>query len=89
MQSYIYESVKLSDGRRYVAKYTPAEGCIYSIIKFLFFLFLVWPFQLFVWWPIKFIFKGILIVCEFAIRGVLWLIKLPFSLIFRGQLPKF
>ena len=89
MKSYIYESVKLSNGGRYVVRYTPAEGIVYSIIKFLAFLFIVWPVQLFVWWPLKFIFKGILIAIEFILRGIWWLIKLPFSLIFTKKKPKF
>ena len=85
MKSYIYESVKLSNGGRY----TPAEGLAYSIIKFLIFLFIVWPLQLFVWLPIKLIFKGILIICEFTLRGIWWLIKLPFCLLFTRKFPNF
>lgn len=89
MRSYIYESVKLSNGGRYVIRYTPAEGIVYSIIKFLLFLFLIWPFQLFVWWPIKIIFKGVLIICELIIRSILWVVKLPFCLLFKHTFPKF
>lgn len=89
MRSYIYESVKLSNGGRYVIRYTPAEGIVYSIIKFLLFLFLIWPFQLFVWWPIKIIFKVALILCELIIRSILWVIKLPFCLLFKHAFPKF
>ena len=89
MKSYIYESVKLSNGGRYVVRYTPAEGLAYSIIKFLIFLFIVWPLQLFVWLPIKLIFKGILIICEFTLRGIWWLIKLPFCLLFTRKFPNF
>ena len=89
MRSYIYESFKLSNGGRYVVRYTPAEGIVYSIIKFLFFLFLIWPFQLFVWWPIKIMFKGFLIVCELILRSIWWLIKLPFCLLFMHKCPKF
>ena len=89
MKSYIYETVKLSNGGKFVVRYTPAEGIVFSILKFLLFLCLVWPFQLFVWWPIKLMFKGFLILCELAIRAAFWLIKLPFCLLFAKRCPKF
>jgi len=89
MKSYIYENFKLSDGRNYVVRYTPAEGILYSILKFFAFLFFVWPIQLFVWWPLKLLFKGILIFGELIIRGIWWLIKLPFCRLFLKRYPKF
>lgn len=89
MKSYIYETIKLSDGRRYVRKYTPAEGLVSSILMFLVYLFIIWPLELFVWWPLKLLFKGILILVELILRGIWWLIKLPFCMIFTKKTPKF
>lgn len=89
MKSYVYETVKLSDGRRIVSKYTLGESIIHDIIKLLFYIFIVWPFQLFVWWPIKIMFKGALIVCELVLRGIWWLVKLPFTLLFMKRIPRF
>lgn len=89
MRSYIYESVKLSDGRRFVRRYTPAEGLVYSILKFIAFLFVVWPLQILVWWPMKLILKGFLILCEMIVRSIWWLIKLPFCLLFKRTMPNF
>lgn len=89
MQSYIYESIKLSDGRRFVRKYTPVEGIVSNILTFLVYLFVIWPLEIFVWWPLKLFFKGMLIAIELLLRGMWWLIKLPFCLIFARRLPKY
>lgn len=89
MKSYIYESVKLSNGGRLVVRYTPAEGLVFSILKFFLFLLLVWPVQLFIWWPIKILFKAALILCEMTLRAIWWLIKLPFCRLFYKSYPNF
>lgn len=82
MKSYVYETVKFKDGGRLVTKYTVGESLALSIMKFLFFLFILWPLEFFVFWPMVILFKLFLILCEFAIRGIFWLIKLPFCLAF-------
>lgn len=89
MRSYIYDSVKFSDGKRLITRYTTADYLFLSIVKFLLFLFVVWPFELFIWWPIKLLFKLALMLLEFVVRGIWWLIRLPFTLIFGRRLPDF
>lgn len=89
MRSYIYENVKLSNGKHFIRRYTPVEGIVYNIIKFLCFLFVIWPLEIFVWWPIKLIVKAILILCEIILRIVWWLIRLPFCLLFYKRTPIF
>lgn len=89
MRSYVYETVKLSNGKKLVTRYTPEGYFFISLLKFLFFLFLIWPLEIFIWWPIKLVFKGVLILCEMILRAVIWLIKLPFSLIFSKKIPSF
>lgn len=89
MRSYIYDSVKLSDGKRLVTRYTLEDAIFLNIIKFLFFLFILWPLEILIWWPIKLIFKGILIIIEFTLRGIWWLVKLPFCLLFSHKTPNF
>ena len=89
MKSYIYESVKLSDGKHFVKRYTPVEGLVFNLLNFLCYLFIIWPIQIFVWWPIKLIFKGFLILCELILRGIWWLVRLPFCLLFYKRMPIF
>lgn len=89
MKSYIYESVKLPDGKRYITRLTPSEYVFNSIIKFLFCLFIVWPLQIFFFYPFLYTIKVLLIICEFILRGIWWLIKLPFCLIFKKTTPQF
>lgn len=89
MKSYVYESVKLSNGGRLVTRYTPEERLALSIVKLFLYLLLVWPVQLFIWWPIKILFKVILILCEMILRAILWLIKLPFCRLFYKSYPNF
>ena len=89
MRSYVYRSVKLSNGDRLVTRYTLGESLLINILKFLFFLLIIWPFQLLFWWPIKILFKGALIVCEFILRSIWWIIRLPFCLIFKQKTPNF
>lgn len=89
MRSYVYDSVKLSNGQRLITRYTLEESLVINCFKLLLFLFIIWPFQLLFWWPIKLIFKGILIVCEFILRTIWWLIRLPFCLLFKHSYPIF
>ena len=89
MRSYVYDTVKLSNGQRIVTRYTLEESILLNILKFLFFLIILWPIELIIWWPLKLIFKGVLIVCEMVLRAIWWVIRLPFCLIFKRSLPNF
>ena len=89
MKSYIYHSVKLSNCERLVTRYTVSEKLFLSILKFLFFLLFIWPLQIFIWWPIKILFKIILMVIEFILRGIWWIIKLIPCLLFMRKLPNY
>lgn len=89
MKSYVYETVKLSNRGRIVTRYTLEEHILHNILKLLFFLCILWPFQLCFWWPMKIIFKYTLVIAELALRGIWWLIKLPFCLIFSKRVPRF
>lgn len=88
MRSYVYESVKLSDGKRLVTRYTLGEVIWFNILKFLFYLFMLWPLEIFVWRPLKLMVKGSLIGIEMMFRLILWIIKCPFYLACRRRLPR-
>ena len=77
MRSYVRESHNMGNGRRYITRYTPEEYFLYSIIKFLLFLFLLWPLQLMFW--------GVIFILKWTFKAILWLIILPFRLIFHKK----
>ena len=62
MRSYVRESRKIDENTRIITHYTLTESIILNILKLLFFLFFLWPIQLF-WFVFKTIitlpFKGI------------------------------
>ena len=71
MNIYIRESRNLGNGRRLITRYTPGEYLVYNIIKFFFFLFIIWPLE-------------ITLIIFLAILKIIWfVISLPFKLIFR------
>lgn len=71
MYSYIRESRDLGNGRRYITRYTPGEYLFINIIKFFFFLFVVWPLEI------------VLIICLAILKIIWFVISLPFKLIIR------
>lgn len=89
MRIYVVDHVKLSNGKHLVSRYTPEEYIAGTILKFFLFLFIIWPFQIFIWWPLKFLFKLILIIGEIVLRGIWWLIRLPFCELFTHKPPEF
>lgn len=62
MRSYVRESIKIGENKRIITHYTLTESIFLDILKFLFFLFILWPIQL-IWFVFKTIialpFKGI------------------------------
>ena len=71
MHSYIRESRDLGNGRRLITRYTPGEYFFINLIKFLFFLFVVWPIEI------------TLIICLAILKVIWFIISLPFKLIIR------
>lgn len=89
MRSYVYETVKLSNTKRIVTRYTPSEALFISIIKLLAYLLIVWPFEISVWWPVKVVFKYTLVLCELLLRCLWWLIRLPLFILAKKKMPSF
>ena len=89
MRSYVYKTEKLPNGERIVTRYTLEESLCRNILKLLFFLFILWPIELFLWWPLKLIVKGSLIGIKILFRLILWTVKCPFYLLLRKGLPHF
>ncbi len=89
VRSYVYETVKLSNTKRIVTRYTPSEALFISIIKLLAYLLIVWPFEIFVWWPVKVVFKYTLVLCELLLRCLWWLIRLPLFILAKKKMPSF
>ncbi len=71
MNVYIRESKSLGDGKRLITHYTPGEYLFLSIIKFLFFLFVLWPLEI------------TLIIIVFFLKVIWFCITLPFKLIIK------
>ena len=46
MRSYFRKSVDVGDNTRYIVRYTPSEYLLISVIKLIFFIFVVWPVQI-------------------------------------------
>lgn len=89
MRSFVIEHVKLDDKTRFITRYTPSEYIRWSILKFLLCLFVLWPLEFLVVYPCWFLLKVFLLLCELILRGIWWLIKLPFCLLFKKRLPLF
>lgn len=88
MESYVLRVKRNSDGTRIVTRYSLGESIFIDIIKLIFYVFVLWPLELFVILPIRLLILLFLIVIEFIIRGLFWLIKLPFCLLFLHRLPE-
>ena len=76
MKSYFRRSVDVGDNTRYIIRYTPSDYLFISIIKFIFFLGVVWPGQI-VWLIIKFAFS--IIFFPFRLMGRLYKSSAPIS----------
>ena len=81
MRSYVYERIKLGGHASMITRYNRGEYLLWSIAKFLLFLFILWPLEI--------VLIVLLFVGEFVIRGILWLVKLPFCLAIKKQVPRF
>ncbi len=81
MYTIITKVDKLPNGMKMITKYKPEEIFFISIIKFLFYLFLVWPLQIaIIFWI--FIFKLILKILLFITITIIKIVTLPFKIIF-------
>lgn len=89
MKSYVYEHVRLDEDTHIITRYTVAENFWWSVGKFILFVCVVWPLEIFVVWPAWFLLRLILFILEMALRGLWWLIRLPFCKLFAKRLPKF
>lgn len=86
MRSYIRESRKLADGRRYIAHYTPGEYLILNLIKFAFYLCVVWPVQL-AFLLIQLLLSLIVEVFKLIGRGIKWIYNKIKSAIQKQESP--
>ena len=77
MRSYVRESIELSNNRRLITHYTTSEFIWLSIIKFLFFLFFLWPLELTFWL--------IFIIVKYSFKLLILIIKLPFKLLSKNK----
>lgn len=77
MRSYVRESHDMGNGKRYITYYKPEEYILFSIIKFLAFLFVLWPLEI--------IFLLTVFIVKWAFKAVFWLVSLPFRLIFHKK----
>lgn len=77
MRSYVRESHDMGNGRRYITYFKPEEYLLFTIIKFLAFLFLLWPLEIMFWITI--------FVIKWTFKAIIWLITLPFRLIFHKE----
>lgn len=77
MRSYVRESIELSNNRRLITHYTPSEFFWLSIIKFLIFLFFLWPLELGFWL--------IFIFLKISIKLLIFLLMLPFKLLSKNK----
>lgn len=51
MKSYVYEHVRLDEDTHIITRYTVAENFWWSVGKFILFVCVVWPLEIFVVWP--------------------------------------
>lgn len=89
MKTYVFERERLKDGTSMITRYEPGEYLWWTLLKFLLFLFFLWPLELFFWFIIYPLFWLFVIALKFFLRCIWWLIKLPFCLIFKKRLPMF
>lgn len=75
MRSYVRETHDMGNGRRFITYYSPEDYLFLSLIKFLAFLFILWPLQLIFW--------GTVFVIKWIFKALFGLFLLPFKLIFR------
>lgn len=78
MRSYIRESRNMGNGKHFIRYYTLEEDLILSIIKFVLFLFCVWPLQLMFWVTI-FCLKCMIKLLFWMIKFLIGIISLPFK----------
>ena len=89
MRVQIVERTRLNEKAVFVTRYTPGEYVLASILTFLLNLFFIWPIELFVLTPLKWVLVFIIWLFQLLINCIWWLIRLPFCLLFKRHFPEF
>ena len=83
MRAYVKKIVKVDDGKYFIRTMDSDEYLLIHFLKFLLYLFIIWPFQFVIWWPCRIILFLAINAVIYLFKGIWFIICLPFKLIKR------